>query len=292
MFKNLTHIKNRLVQQSQPLFKNAVPRRAFSYRQGPNPSGGYGYGAMFGIGLGTAGLMYLVYHSRQLTNQRLQNLHGMQQMNFFHPTVQQRISKSLGYFGGGLAATGLMVGALRNSRLAYMNPWGLLFLTFGTLMGTMMTRYENTVLKHSMWAAFLGTMALSMVPLINMASMPVIFDALMATGFTMGGLGIVAYNAPSEEFLKWGGCLGMACAGMIGISLMSMFYPSPALFNLWLYGGLVLFGAFTLYDIQQLIWKAKTMPKWDPINESLGIYLDAINLFQHFLIIFMGNKKK
>jgi len=87
MFKNLTHIKNRLVQQSQPLFKNAVPRRAFSYRQGPNPSGGYGYGAMFGIGLGTAGLMYLVYHSRQLTNQRLQNLHGMQQMNFFHPTV-------------------------------------------------------------------------------------------------------------------------------------------------------------------------------------------------------------
>jgi hypothetical protein len=77
MFKNLTHIKNRLVQSQQPLFKNALPRRAFSYGQGPNASG-FGIGAMFGIGLGTAGLMYLTYHSRQLTNQRLQNLHGMQ----------------------------------------------------------------------------------------------------------------------------------------------------------------------------------------------------------------------
>ena len=42
------------------------------------------------------------------------------------------------------------------------------------------------------------SMALSMVPLINMASIPLIFDAMFATGFTMGGLGLVAYNAPSE----------------------------------------------------------------------------------------------
>jgi FtsH-binding integral membrane protein len=213
-------------------------------------------------------------------------------MNFFHPTVQNRISNSLAYFGGGLATTGLLVGALRNSSLAYTNPWILFAMTIGTMIGTQMVSYENKVLKHAMWASFLGCMASSMVPLINMASLPVIYDAMMATGFTMGGLGLVAYNAPSEEFLRWGGVLGMACAGMLGVSLMSMFYPSPALFNFWLYGGLVLFGAFTLYDIQKLIYKAKVAPKWDPINESLGIYLDAINLFQHFLIIFMNNKKK
>jgi FtsH-binding integral membrane protein len=176
-------------------------------------------------------------------------MYGMQQMNFFHPTVQNRISKSMSYFCGGLACTGLLVGALRNSSLAYMNPWGLLFLSFGTLIGTMMTSYDNKVLKHLMWGGFMTSMALSMVPLINMASMPIIIDALMATGFTMGGLGLVAYNAPSEEFLRWGGFLGMACAGMLGIGLMSMFYPSPALYSFWLYGGLVLFGAFTLYDI-------------------------------------------
>lgn len=293
MFKNLMQFKTKLTQpQSMLLGRQALPKRAFNQPYRPNGGSTYGVGTMAGIGLGTAGLMYLIYHSRQLTNQRLQGMHGMQQMNFFHPTVQSRISKSLCYFGGGLAVTGMLVGALRNSRVAYMNPWALFAVSIGTLIGTMMTSYENTVLKHALWGAFLGSMAVSMVPLINMASMPIIYDALMATGFTMGGLGLVAYNAPSEEFLKWGGVLGMGCAGLIGLSLMNMFFPSPALFNIWLYGGLVVFGAFTMYDVQKLIWKAKTMPKWDPINESLGIYLDAINLFQHFLLIFMNNKKK
>ena len=37
-----------------------------------------------------------------------------------------------------------------------------------------------------------------MVPLIHIYAMPVIYDALIATGVTMGSLGIVAYNSPSE----------------------------------------------------------------------------------------------
>jgi growth hormone-inducible transmembrane protein len=214
-------------------------------------------------------------------------------MSFFNPIVQQRISKTLAYFGGGLLITGGLVGALRNSSWAYMNPWAFLFLSFGTMFGTIFTSYEKTpVLKHAFWGAFMGTMALSMVPLINMASMPIIYDALFATGFTMGGLGLIAYNAPSEQFLNWGGMLGMACAGMIGVSIAQMFWPSQALFNIWLYGGLLLFSAFTLYDVQKIIKNAKTKPMWDPINESLGIYLDAIILFERFLIIFMQNKNK
>lgn len=90
----------------------------------------------------------------------------------------------------------------------------------------------------------------------------------------------------------WGGALGMGCAGLMGVSLLSMFYPSPALFNIWLYGGLVLMSAFVLYDVQKIIHGAKTRSIYDPINESLRIYLDAIMIFERFLIIFMTNKKK
>ena len=267
-----------------------APRRWFSVNQQPS---GPGIGTMLGVGVGTAGLMYLMYHSRRLNQERMRAGYGTQQMNFFNPIVQQRISKSLSYFGGGVAITGILVGALRNSRLAYMNPFLGFFLTLGTMIGTMMVNYDKSpALKHTMWLGFMTTIALSMVPLINMASMPIIYDALFATGFTMGGLGIVAYNAPSEQFLNWGGVLGMGCAAMIGLSFMQMFWPSPAIFNIWLYGGLVLFGAFTLYDVQKLIHSAKSKPTWDPINESLGIYLDAIILFERFLIIFMGNSKK
>jgi FtsH-binding integral membrane protein len=46
-----------------------------------------------------------------------------------------------------------------------------------------------------------------------------------------------------------------------------------------MYGGVALFSLFVLYDTQKLIHCAKTKATFDPINESLGLYLDAINLF-------------
>lgn len=77
---------------------------------------------------------------------------------------------------------------------------------------------------------------------------------------------------------------------MIGVGLINMFWPSPALTSIWLYGGLLLFSAFVLYDIQKIIHSAKVKPYYDPINESLGIYLDSIIIFERFLMIFMQNK--
>lgn len=238
------------LRQANTLHTNNLSKRFFSYQQ--QPQGGVRVLPMLGVGLGTAGLMYLMYHSRDLSNQRLKAIaqSGHQQMNFFNPIVQKRIGQSLQYFGGGLGLTALTVAMFRNSSIAMMNPWLLFAVSIGTMFGTMMTDYNRSpLLKHAFWMTFVGSMGVSMIPLINMASMPVIFDALYATGFTMGGLGLIAYNAPSEEFLKWGGVLGMGCAGLLGVGLMSMFYPSPALYNIWLYGGLVLFSAFTLYDV-------------------------------------------
>ena len=85
----------------------------------------------------------------------------------------------------------------------------------------------------------------------------------------------------------------MALAAMIGISLASMFWPNSAgLFNIWLYGGLALFGFFVMYDTQKVIHNARLKTYWDPINESLSIYLDAIIIFQRFLLIFMQNRQR
>ena len=39
----------------------------------------------------------------------------------------------------------------------------------------------------------------------------------------------------------------MACGGMFAISLLMMFTQSPALFNVWLYGGLLLNGVLVMY---------------------------------------------
>lgn len=85
MFKNAQALKSKLTQfsrtQTSNLFTKSVPKRFFSYQQRPS---GYSLPAMFGIGLGTAGLMYLMRYSYQMKHSQIPT----QQMNFFNPVVQ------------------------------------------------------------------------------------------------------------------------------------------------------------------------------------------------------------
>lgn len=213
----------------------------------------------------------------------------------FNPVVKQRIGSTFGYFGGALGATGAFMYALRNNmRVLTMSPWLLFGGSIITLIGTQMCDYQtNWAMKNLLFAGFVGTMSVSLVPLIHMYSMPIIYDAAIASGAIMGGLGAVAYNSPSEQFLNWGGPLAIGLGGLLGVSLLSILYPgSPALRNIWLYGGLGLFSAFTLYDTQKIMYRAKTDYKYDPINQSLSVYMDAINIFVRMVMILGNNRKK
>ena len=171
-------------------------------------------------------------------------------MQLFHPVVQSRIGKTMGYFAGACGLTGAMMYGMRNSiRALNMNPVFLFCLSVGFMIGTMVVDYErHWVLKNMLYAGFIGSISCTLVPLLHIYSMPIIYDALIATSMTMGSLGVVAYNAPSEQFLNWGGPLSVGLGGLIGVSLLSILYPgSPALTNIWLYGGLALYSGYVLY---------------------------------------------
>ena len=210
------------------------------------------------------------------------------------PLVQQRISKTLSYFGFGLGFTALVAYSLRNSAAAMNMHWGVgLVGMLGTMIGTRMCDYNTQYpQKMACYMGFLGMVGVTIMPLWVMAGGALVIDATLATGVAMSTLAGVAYMAPSEQFLKWGGALGMCCGGMFALSLMCMFTNSSALFNVWLYGGLLLNGALVLYQTQKIIHNAKMQQHFDPVNESLSVYIEAINIFQRILIILMGNKKK
>ena len=216
-----------------------------------------------------------------------------QRLDLFNPIVKARVQKTFAYFGSACMGTGALMYALRNSSLVTMNPWVLLACSFGTLIGTHMLDYNtNFAAKNLMYGAFIGTMSVSLLPLIHIYASSVLFDAAIATGVTMGALSTVAYNAPSEQFLNWGGPLACGLGGLLGVSLLSMLYPgSKALTSIWLYGGLALFSAFVLYDVQHVLHRAKTQHVYDPISGSIGIYMDAVNLFVRFAMI-LGNSKR
>lgn len=115
----------------------------------------------------------------------------------------------------------------------------------------------------------------------------------MTTGATVGSLGLVAYNAPSKQFLDLGGPLAVALGLLCGAGLISAFNPASALLtNAYLYGGVGVFGLFVLYDTQKIIEDAKEKAQFDPIRGALDIYLDAINLFIKFLEIYARSSSK
>ena len=165
------------------------------------------------------------------------------------PLVQSRVAKTLGYFGFGLGFTALVAYSLRNSQRAMDLHWAICLAgMMGTCIDTKMTDYNTQYpLKMAFYCAFLGICGVTVMPMCVMAGGALVVDAVLATGVAMSCLGGIAYMAPSEQFLMWGGALSMACGGMFAISLMMMFTNSQALFNVWLYGGLLLNGCLVLY---------------------------------------------
>ena len=61
------------------------------------------------------------------------------------------------------------------------------------------------------------------------------------------------------------------------------------LHTIYMYGGLVLFGGFLLYDTQKIIHNAENKPRYDPVNNAMGIYLDTINIFVRIFYLLAGS---
>ena len=60
---------------------------------------------------------------------------------------------------------------------------------------------------------------------------------------------------------------------------------------MWLYGGLALAGALTMYRTQVMLHQAKTIEHYDPISNAMGFYLDSVNIFIRVLMIMNSRKK-
>ena len=64
------------------------------------------------------------------------------------------------------------------------------------------------------------------------------------------------------------------------------------LYSISIYGGLILFSMLLLYDTQKIVKHAESSPHFDPINHSISIYMDAINIFVRMAIILSGGGAK
>ncbi|PNY24317.1 Growth hormone-inducible transmembrane protein [Tolypocladium capitatum] len=191
-------------------------------------------------------------------------------------------------------------------RLMVTNPWvvgiGGLALSFATMIGTRSISPDNYVPKYALWTAFNATQAAFVAPLLAFVPGPLLARAGLYTVAMMGALSVVGATAKQEKYLYIGGPLlaGAAIVAMSGFA--PLIIPATAVRTLaftesiWLYGGLAVFGGFTLYDVQKVLHHARLaqagVMRRDPVNESISLELDFLNIFVRMVQILMMNQNR
>lgn len=255
------------------------------------------------LGLGIGGLGYVSYQAGKGRDERLRT---MLYSNARVPesVSLQRTKDTLTYFASGLCLTSFMTLAIiRSERMmsfmltTYSRPWLYLMLTIPTFLFTIYGMHkaptpENRVFKHACWGAFNGVMSFTIAPLVYSAGLALAGEALLITGGAVGGLGYISYISKNDAFLGLNGVLAAGSGVMMACALASFFTQSAAINNIWLYGGLALFLAYVLYDVNQIKIKAERQAQFDPMGESIHIYLDTVNIFIRVLDILNGKRNK
>jgi FtsH-binding integral membrane protein len=217
--------------------------------------------------------------------------------------IKEKIQRTYAYVFGGFALTAAAATASHVSGLSlkiltntgYLLPIGLTVTSIGSLIATLATNKDDVKTKHVAWAIFNGTMGVMLSPLgfLN----PVIIAQAAAISLGVGGLlTFTAFMAPDRQFLKWEGPLMTALTTLCVASTVAYFFPSTAFAygvdRASLYGGLAIFSGLLMCSTHRLIDEAERKQyTFDPINSSLSIYLDTMNLFIRILRILVENRK-
>lgn len=227
--------------------------------------------------------------------------------------VKERIRDTYLYFGGSLAISAASAMAVfRNPTLLNLvsrNGWMSILGTFAVMIGSGMLAQSIPYspgfgAKQAAWIAHSAILGAVIAPLCFIGG-PILTRAAWYTAGVVGGLSTVAVCAPSDKFLYMGGPLAIGLGFVFASSVATMFLPpttalGAGIASISLYGGLLLFSGFLLYDTQKIVKRAEMYPLYaprpfDPVNSAMSIYMDTMNIFIRIASILAGgggNRRK
>ncbi|XP_060580523.1 growth hormone-inducible transmembrane protein-like [Ruditapes philippinarum] len=306
---NVTRIQRYASQPKSSRFARRQNAQSQTFKEklmAPAGEGAFTAGRGLLIAASGVGLGMLAFYGMGLSNET-----GVLENSVLWPEyVRARVRATYMYFGGGIALTAASAVAVsRNPRIMSMMTRNSLLAMGGTIAAIIGTN----ILCHSIpykpgfgakqlaWMVHAGVLGAVVAPLTYLGG-PLLLRAAWLTAGVVGGLSTVAMCAPSEKFLNIGGPLACGFGLVFASSIAGMFLPpttalGAGLYSISIYGGLVLFGMFLLYDTQKIMKRAETHPPYamqpyDPVNASLGIYADTLNIFIRIAMILAGGGGK
>lgn len=133
----------------------------------------------------------------------------------------------------------------------------------------------------------------SIGPLMEMAiavDSGIVASAFLGTAAIFGCFSGAAVLAKRRSYLFLGGILSSAISIMIMLRFGSwLFGGLSTYFQIELYGGLLLFAGYVLFDTQVMIEKAQC-GQMDFVRDSLELFLDFVSIFVRLVIILLRNK--
>jgi len=256
-------------------------------------------GAAGAVGLGSLvalGLMQPANYVPSTARSQIRAFSGPE----FATMVRTRMMKTYGYVSCGLAVTAISAVTLFSRGYAakmavypIATGIGCMALTIGLMFTTQAIHQDNVLAKHASWVGFNCAFGLTLCPMVALGG-TILQQAALVTGVIVGSLSMIAAVAPDGQFLQWGPYLGCGLGVMVAASIGSMFFPGSALLhNVVLYGGLGLFGMYTCYDTQKILYHSEMDADYDAINRGFGLYLDTINIFVRVAqILAMSGRRK
>lgn len=186
------------------------------------------------------------------------------------------------------AALHLFTGILRGGFLTSLGGLG-----FMLALGLTANEPKNQLKRLGYLVGFALCTGLGLGPLLEhvIAIEPsIISTAFLATTLIFVCFSFAALWAEERSYLYLGGSLMSGLSIMCFMGLMNLFFRSTMIYQLHLYGGLLIFCSFILYDTQLIIEK-KRNGDGDFIWHSVDLFLDFINIFRRILVI-LSNKEE
>jgi len=300
VFRNQLKPQPAILSKSRNVFQ-ATFRRHYTPQASINPtaSGNIRQRLLYGAGIfgGTLLAINLIF------NRETRDDGGMP------PFERKYLNETFLHTGLGLGIIAVAARQLHASgwsyRLMSANPWVVMGVglvgSIGTMYATMATNPDNYVQKYALWGAFNLTQAALLTPLMFLQPALLARAGLYTVGM-MGSIAFVGATAKQEKYLYLGAPLlgGVAIVALSGLAPLVL--PVTAVRtlavteNLWLYGGLAVFGGFTLYDVQRILHRARLaergLVKRDAVNEAIHLELDFINIFIRLVQILGMQQRK